>query len=201
MPLELAQYLTEIKVKYPRLSIALTNIEDAINQLGVLTGGDATQHTAPPDPPQAINISAGTDHVHVTLTDSSSRSRALNYFLEYSVNDPNFNQPHVEHLGASRGRILPLPAKDMAGHTINYYFRGYSGYLGSQTASKKIYHGTNLVPTAVTLTGASQLNLLNSTGSGTNSTTGEVSGTGYGAPQFSKRTSGVLRNRRNDQRF
>lgn len=190
MPLDLGPYLTEVRVKFPRLGIAIDNIQQSINQLAVLSGADATQHTAPPDPPQAINVAAGTDHVHVTLTDSSRRSRALNYFVEYSVNDPNFNQPHVEHFGTSRGRVLSLPAKNMDGDTLNYYFRGYSGYLGSKTASPKIYHGTNLVPTPVTLTGASQLNLLNSTGSGTNSTTGQVSGTGYGTPQFSKRAAG-----------
>lgn len=190
MPLDIAPYLTEIKVKFPRLGVALEKMQDSVNQLGVLTGGDATQHTAPPDPPQSIQVAAGTDHVHVTLTDSSARSRALNYFVEYSVNDPNFGQPHVEHLGASRGRVLSLPAKNMDGDTLNYYFRGYSGYLGSRTASPKIYHGTNLVPTPVTLTGTSQLNLLNSTGSGTNSTTGQVAGTGYGRPQFSKRAAG-----------
>ena len=189
MPLDLGPYLTEVRVKYPRLGIALDNIQNSINQLGVLTGGDATQHTAPPDPPQSIQVAAGTDHVHVTLTDSSTRSRALNYFVEYSVNDPNFLQPHVEHLGPSRGRILALPAKDGLGATNTYYFRGYSGQLGSKTASPKIYHGTNLVPTPVTLTGISQLTLLPSTGSGTDSTTGQVSGQGFGRAQFSRRAS------------
>jgi hypothetical protein len=187
--LDLSQFLTEVKVHQPRLAVALQNIQDAINQSAILAGTDSTQHTAPPDPPQSLQVAAGDSHVHVTLTDHSQRSKALNYFVEYSVNDPNFRQPHVEHLGASRGRVLALPANDGDNAPISYYFRGYSSYLGSRTASPKVYHGNNLVPTPVTLTGTSKLTLLPSQGSGTNSTTGQQSGTGFGQAQFAKAKS------------
>jgi hypothetical protein len=177
-------YLSEIRQTLPRTSLLLEKIIDGVNQVGISTGVDPTGHISPPDPPQSIQVSAGSDHVHVTLTDSAQRSRALNYFLEWSANDPAFMKPNVEHLGASRGRVMALPAKDGSGDVISYYFRGYSAYLGSEVASDKIYNGPNLNPTPVTLTGASTLNLLTSTGAGTAPTSGEVGGQGFGTDQF-----------------
>jgi hypothetical protein len=183
--LNLSAYLAEIRNRFGRpLSLALESVEASINQLGTVAGIDPTGHVSPPNPPQTISVAAGSDHVHVTLTDSSQRSRALHYFLEWSANDPNFGQPHVEHLGVGRGRVLALPAKDGGGAPINYYFRGYSGYLGSSDASRKVYYGTNVSPTAVTLSGTSTLSLLPSQGSGTSHP--QESGFGFGKAQYAK---------------
>lgn len=168
----------------PRLAVALTNIQDAINATANAAGVDSTQHLSTPDPPQSIQVSAGSDHAHVTLTDASQRNRARNYFVEYSANDPSFGQPHVEHLGASRGRVLALPAKDGNGATIKYYFRGYSHSLGAESASAIVTHG-GTTPTPVQLSGSSQLALLPSTGSGTATTLGKQGGTGFGTAQYS----------------
>jgi hypothetical protein len=96
------------------------------------------------------------------------------------VNDPSFAQPHQEHLGASRGRVLALPAKDGNGAVVNYYFRAYSQYLGSDPQTKHIYYGARFAPTAVTLTGSSQLTLLQSQGSGTGRADGTQGGAGLG---------------------
>src|ERR1700722_9782734 len=128
-------YLSEIREEKPRTALLLEKIINGVNQLGISVGADPTGHTSPPDPPQSIQVSAGSDHVHVTLTDSAQRSRALNYFLEWSANDPAFMKPNVD-------------------------------------------------PTPVTLTGASTLNLLTSTGAGTAPTSGEVGGQGFGTDQF-----------------
>jgi hypothetical protein len=187
MSLDLSAYKAEVDNRFGRpLSLIFDMIQSAVNTLGTLAGVDPTGHTSPPSPPQAINVAAGSDHIHITLADASQRSRALNYFLEWSANDPSFGQPHVEHLGTSRGRVLALPAKDGSSVQIKYYFRAYSGYLGSQKASPKIYYGTNLSPSAVTLSGSSKLDLLPSTGAGTASTSGEAGGQGFGTAQFSE---------------
>jgi hypothetical protein len=184
--LDLSAYLTEIKNRDPRVGVAIQNIQDAVNQLGTATGCDPTAHTEAPNPPAAINVASGSDHVHVTLTDNAQRSRAQNYFLEWSVNDPDFLAPNVEHLGAGRGRVMALPAKDGNNNPINYYFRGYSHALGAKSASKKVVFGGTSSPTAVTLTGSSTLNLLPSTGSGTSPSNGQKPGTGFGTPQFAQ---------------
>jgi hypothetical protein len=147
---------------------------------------DSTQHLDPPDPPQAIGVSSGSDHIHVTLTDNSSRTRALHYFVEWSANDPSFLQPNIEHLGVSRQRVLALPAMDEHAAQISYYVRAYSGYPGSATSSAKQTLGGAATPTAIKLTGTSTLALLPSTGSGTASSTGMEPGGGYGTAQYSQ---------------
>lgn len=184
--LDLSAYLAEIKNDNPRLGVAISNIQDAINQLGTITGADPTAHTAPPNPPASIQVSAGSDHIHVTLTDNGQRPRAQNYFVEWSANDPNFLAPNVEHLGAGRGRVMALPAKDGNGDVISYYFRGYSHALGAKNASKRVVFGTTMAPTPVTLSGNSTLNLLPSTGAGTAPSNGQKPGQGFGTPQFSQ---------------
>lgn len=185
--LSLQEFMDDIRVRLGgRIASAFQKIEDGINQTNTLNGTDPTQHTEPPDPPSTINVSAGSDHVHVTLTDNSKRPRATNYFVEWSANDPSFLQPNVEHLGVSRGRVLALPAMDADSNPISYYFRGYSGTLGAKTASKNVTFGGTMTPTPVTLSGSSTLDLLPSTGSGTASTNGQQGSQGFGNAQFSK---------------
>lgn len=170
---------------FNRLVLALTRLQDGINQVGTATGTDPNSHTAQPAPPTAINVSSGSDHVHVTLQDTAQHSRAENYFVEWSANDPSFMNPNVEHLGASRGRVLALPAKDGSNNVISYYFRGYKHSLGAEQASTHVVYGSPTTPTAVTLTGSSKLALLTSTGSGTAPTNGQKGGQGFGSAQFS----------------
>ena len=74
---------------------------------------------------------------------------------------------------------FPLPSKDASGNSISYYVRSYSQYPGSPP-STPIVHGGAANPTAVTLGGTTQLNLLPSTGSGTASGTGTQGAQGFG---------------------
>jgi|SRR5580658_1497510 hypothetical protein len=185
--LDLAEFLDDIRARLGgRVASAFEKIQAAINQTNTQNGTDPTQMTEPPHAPSTLNVAAGSDHVHLTITDPSQRARALSYFAEWSVNDPNFLAPHVEHLGASRGRVLALPAKNGAGTPYNYFFRAFSSTLGSKSASKKVYFGSSIAPTAVTLSGSSTLDLLPSTGSGTAATNGQQAGQGFGHSQFSK---------------
>lgn len=174
------QFLREVKNRDPHLGLLLENFMDSVNVSLQHLGVQTTGKVAPPVQVQALNVAAGSDHVHVTLTDNSQVKKNLQYFVEWSANDPTFANPHVEHLGASRGRVLALPAKDGHGSTQQYYFRAYSQYMGSDPQSKKAYFGTLGAPTAVTLTGSSQLTLLSSTGSGTGKPDGSQGGSGIG---------------------
>jgi hypothetical protein len=175
-----SQFLKKIKNKDPVLGNLLESWFDAINTTLNHLGADTKGKNDPPPPIAGINVAAGSDHVHVTLNDSQPMNKNIQYFVEYSVNDPSFAQPHQEHLGASRGRVLALPAKDGNGAVVNYYFRAYSQYLGSDPQTKHIYYGARFAPTAVTLTGSSQLTLLQSQGSGTGRADGTQGGAGLG---------------------
>lgn len=188
-----SQFLKKIKNENPHLGNLLESWFDAVNVALHHVGVDIKGKRQPPPPIAGLNVAAGSDHVHVTINDASQIQKNVQYMVEYSVNDPTFAQPHVEHLGASRGRVLALPAKDGLGATQTYYFRAYSQYLGSDPQHKQIYFGQTGAPTGVTLTGSSQLSLLPSQGSGTGRADGTQGGAGLGyvvsrAPVAAKRS-------------
>jgi hypothetical protein len=177
-----SQFLKQIKNSWPHLGILLETMFENVDVMANHLGMDMKGRVAAPPTLAGLNVAAGSDHVHVTINDASTVKKNIHYFVEWSANDPTFASPNVEHLGASRGRVLALPAKNGSGATNQYYFRAYSQYLGSDPAQKQAYFGTVGAPTAVTLTGASTLNLLQSTGSGTASGDGSQGGYGLGRP-------------------
>lgn len=178
--LSTTQFLTEIRNRDPHLGLLLQQLFDGIDGISNQTNINPVGKVAPPNALQAINVSAGSDHVHVTLTDNSQIKKNVQYFVEWTAGDPYFLNPNVEHLGASRGRVMALPAKDQNAMQIQYYFKAYSQYLGSDPQSKHAFFGTRFAPTPVTLSGSSQLQLLPSTGSGTGASNGSQTGSGLG---------------------
>src|SRR6266478_4616855 len=123
-------FLKEIKNRDPKLGLLLEALINGIDGIANHVGVQPIGKLPPPDPIKAINVKAGTDHVHVTLNDPSPVRKNIQYFVEYGTN-PSFAGAHVEHLGASRGRPLALPAKDDSGNPVTYYFRAYSQHIGS----------------------------------------------------------------------
>lgn len=180
MALDSSQFLKKIKNENPFLGNYLETMFDAVNVALNHIGIDIKGKQQPPPPIAGLNVASGSDHVHVTINDPSVISKNVQYMVEWSANDPTFAQPHVEDLGASRGKVLPLPAKNGSGGTQTYYFRAYSQYAGSDPQQKKAYFGSSGAPTAVTLTGSSTLNLLPSQGSGTGRADGSQGGAGIG---------------------
>jgi hypothetical protein len=178
--LDSSQFLKQIKNRDPHLGLLLENWFDSVNTALSHVNVDVKGKVQPPPPIASLNVAAGSDHVHVTLNDPSAVHKNVQYLVEYSVNDPTFSAPHVEDLGASRGRVIALPAKNSLGATQTYYFRAYSQYMGSNPQSKQAYWGQRGAPTGVTLTGSSQLTLLPSQGSGTGRADGTQGGAGIG---------------------
>lgn len=176
-----SQFLKQIKNRDPHLGLLLEGWFDQLNTTLGHLGMDTKGKNNPPPPIAGLNVAAGSDHVHVTINDSAPINKNIQYFVEWSANDASFAQPHVEHLGASRGRVLALPAKSGSGVLQNYYFRAYSQYLGSDPQPRQTYFGSRIAPTVVNLTGASTLNLLPSQGSGTGRQDGTQGGSGLGA--------------------
>ncbi len=175
--LDIGKFVAEIRSRanavpvFARLALALEQTQDAVNQIGTSTGVDASGHTTPPDPPSNIAVKANNGVAHVTLSDTSQRSRSLHYFVEADT-DPAFPNPHVQHLGVSRGAFIPLPSKADDASAQSWYFRAYSQYPGSQQRSDhQVYGGS--IPTPVSVGGSTQFTPLPSTGSGTASTNGQ----------------------------
>lgn len=177
------------------LATALERIVKSVNVLGTNAGVDPTGAKLPaPAPVGAVNVKTdGAGTIYATISDASPLQRGIHYFMEYDT-DPNFTRPHVIHMGPSR--TMPphtLPAKDDGGNPVNYYFRAYSQYPGSDPGEKISFGGST--PTPVAPGGAVQLSLFQSNGSGSSSNTGEEGGRGFGTVLFReqtgpKRTSG-----------
>jgi hypothetical protein len=157
---------------------ALSDLQDAVNNLGVNVGADATKNLPAPDAPQNLTVKASNGLVHAVINDQNQLRRGTHYFVEYDT-DPSFRQPHVVHLGASRTmHPLNLPALDDNGHPQKFYFRAYAQLPGGKP-SKPVRFGGDTA-TAVDPGGTGQMTLLESTGSGTAPANGQSAGQGFG---------------------
>ncbi len=160
--------LAPIRSKDPYLYEALTQIVNAINQLGKSTGADPSGSVTPPPNIGRITITAQDGVFEIAIVDKSPITRPIHYFVEYDTS-PNFPVPKVVPLGPTRNARVFLG-------NVMLYWRAYSQYVGSNP-SKPVTFGTP--PAAVagggTLSGPAQQP---SQGSGTAS--GEQGGSGFG---------------------
>jgi hypothetical protein len=173
--------LAQIENENPKLGQYLRQyLGPSITRTAQNAAVSPTGDAAAPESPSAVSVAAAGEMVHVSVTDNSAVNRGVHYFTEISANDPSFRQPIVFHHGTSRTPPpFPLPSKDAGGNSVKYYVRSYSQYPGSPP-SEPIVHGGAANPTAVTLGGTTQLNLLPSTGSGTASGNGTQGAQGFG---------------------
>jgi hypothetical protein len=173
-----SQFLKEITNANPHLGRLLDeliqNMDGMANHIGVSQAG----RVAPPPILQGINVAFNSGTVHVVLQHSVPVNKGLRYFVEADTS-PAFAQPHVFDLGASRTLFTALPNKDGSGNQLNWHFRAYSQYLGSNP-SKPLNFGTKFNPTAVQVGGSAQFTPLASTGSGTAAANGQQGGQGLG---------------------
>src|SRR5579884_3137412 len=113
----------------------------AINTLATNTASSAVGQMQAPSAPDALQVKASGEMVHVSITHNGPVLRGVQYFTEVS-NDPQFSQPIVIHHGASRtSHPSPLPAHDDNGATQTWYFRSYAQYHGSPPSEKTVYGG------------------------------------------------------------
>lgn len=176
------ELLAEVENVWPRLGVLLrTKLIPAINTLGQNAAVAPVGQIAPPARPGSVNVKVAGEIAHVTIDDPQPLQRGAQYHVELA-NNPQFSQPHVEHLGSSRGRFLTLPTNDDGGAPLNWYARAYTQYQGSQP-SGFTYHGGD-APAAFTMGGTTNLTPLPSTGSGTASSNGQQGGSGLGKVVF-----------------
>lgn len=186
MPIDIEKELTFVR-NIPEigryLGDALRKLVDGTNLLGRNAAVDPVNTMPAPPVIQQLNVKTnGTGLVHAVITDNNPIQKNLHYFVEYDTN-PDFKQPHVAHLGASRTMPpITLPAKDDNGNPQNFYFRAYSQYPGSDPGTPIHFGGDT--PTAVSPGGTQQMTLLASTGSGTAQATGQQGGSGFGKVIF-----------------
>jgi hypothetical protein len=166
-----------------------SRIIDAINNMAKSTSVSATGKLPPPPPIDGVTVAGTVDdtgtvittpseHLHWTIEHNGAVQKGVQYMSEIST-EPNFIRPHVVDHGCSRSGFLHLPALDETGAAQTYYLRSYAQYHGSDPTDPTVVGGKSQA-VQINLTGASQMNLLNSKGSGTASPTGEQGGHGIG---------------------
>jgi hypothetical protein len=170
--------LTYVENGNPKLGQLLRSyIIPAIQRLGTNTAASPNGAIPTPAPPAGLSVKVAGETAHITINDPQPLQRGAQYHVELSTN-PQFSQPHVEHLGSSRGRFINLPTNDDGGQPHNWYARSYLQYQGSQPSTPTYFGGSAPVP--FQMAGTTNLTPLPSTGSGTASTDGTQGGSGLG---------------------
>jgi hypothetical protein len=179
--------LVELANKDPRHAQLIQNLIDGINTLAQNSASSAVGDIQAPKAPDSVSVSVGGEQMHVSHSLTGPISRGLQHFTEIST-VPSFAEGKtmvIDH-GASRtSHPFTLPTKDASGNSYKYYVRGYCQYHGSAPSEKYTVGGASS-PTAFTMGGTTQLNLLNSHGSGTGPNTGKA---GVGLGVYQKRNS------------
>lgn len=160
------------------LALALEQIQTHVNNGFDQVGISSNQKVSPPDPIENLDVQANNGTVQVNLTHNAPIRKNIRYFVEAST-DASFSKPHVFDLGSSRSLFTQLPAKDADTNDLNWHFRAYAQYQGSD-ASAKTNFGETFSPTPVSVGGSSQFTPTDSTGSGTAAPDGQQGGQGLG---------------------
>lgn len=123
-----------------KLAELIQSMGTGVNNLEQQTNGN-TQGA--PQPPGAINeltVNGANGHYAVAIKDENPIYRGISYFVEHDT-DPNFSNPQIEEIGASRNKSLFLGEGQR-------YFRAYSSYRNS-APSPAVYHGSQATPLPV----------------------------------------------------
>lgn len=168
--MSLPRNLDEIRAKDQKLFECLSDI---ISQHAVTSqqgNFNATGHPEPPPSIAGLRVTAANGHFSAAIDDPNPIYRGVQYFVEHS-GSPNFTDPHVIHLGATRNHTVFLG-------NVTRYWRAYSSYSSSAPGAPA-YHGGAGTPQAVTGGGSiGGPSFLASQGSGTGTPGEGLSGAG-----------------------
>ena len=184
------QELSYIAQKDAYAGTLFSRIIAALNQMAKNAGVAAVGKVSPPHPVDTINLSApapvsgvvtipNSEVLHWTIQHNATVNKGVHYFSEVDTN-PSFTNPHVISHGTSRSGFLSLPTKNAAGDTTHtYYLRSYPQYPGSDPQKPTVFGGVSGA-IGIQMGGASQTDILSSTGSGTAAANGSQGGKGFG---------------------
>jgi hypothetical protein len=139
-----------------RIGECFDDASTGINNLAAQLGSDPNgSDVTPAKVAQVMAQHLGNGLVDVAITDNSSLSRAVNYYVEYDTSPDFSNNPRGTALGSYRNGQVTLP-------NGTYWVQAYSQYPAGGPPSKPV-----MFPQPIMVTGSAGLPLLNSQGSGT----------------------------------
>ena len=172
MPVTVAE-LAPIKNLSPYLHECLVKIINEVNLTQKSTGVAAPGRLPSPSTIAGITVTSANGIFDIAIQDPDVAQPGTVYFLEYSTS-PNFpgNATHVR--GPNVGRNF----SGLFLGSATYYFRAYSGYIGSTVTSPIIVYG-GTAPIGVAGGGTLAAPALSA---GQGSGTSQVPGFGFGPP-------------------
>lgn len=164
-------------------------IIQAVNTLSKNAGVASVGKISPPPPINSVTVSgsapvagiitvANSEILHWTIQHTQAIQKGIRYFSEIAT-EPNFLSPHVIDHGTSRSAFLSLPTNNSSNVKQTYYLRSYAQYVGSDPCKPTVLGGISGA-IGIQMGGTSQTSLLQSTGSGTASSSGQQGGKGLG---------------------
>lgn len=155
------------------LAETLKSLLDAVNTVAKHTAISVVGPQVAPAQPVKLSVTAANGIFDVAIQDNQPADSDLapEYFVEYSTSPSG--PWTVKHLGPSRNW------RSMLGNQT-LYFRSYSQFGRSSQVSAHRYFGPANAPTPVVGGGVAGPAIQPSAGSGTNPTSGQGGGVGYG---------------------
>ena len=119
-----------IRQNYPQIAEALTDHQNAINNVGQQVNAAPVGQIAPPQPHAANSVKAGAGLLDVSVSDNSGQYQGNHHFFDYSTD--NFKSFHTRSMG---------PSKNWRGYLGKAVFqtRTYTSYPTS-APSAFLYH-------------------------------------------------------------
>jgi hypothetical protein len=158
----------------------LSQIEDESPKLGqyirqyLLPSIQTTASNAAVDPhseipapaaPESIFVTTAGELMQVVVNHTAPIQKGVQYLTHIATNPQFTNALIIDH-GASRTPPhINLPTKDSTGATHSYYVATVAQYPGSKPSAPTFFGGVS--PTAVTMSGTTQMDIQPGTGSGT----------------------------------
>lgn len=163
-----------IRQENPLLGRMVEKIIDSINRTATNAGVSSAGELPPPAPIDSTQVS-GTlannvlsvpgEILHFVHTHNPPLLRGIQYITEVDT-DPNFPNPHPIDTGSSRSGFLHLPTNDANGDQYSYYLRATPQLPGSAPQKPTVFGGLQ-GPTAIQMSGSTNMDLLTSQSGGT----------------------------------
>lgn len=147
---------------------------DALNRLAKNLGASPLGELPPPPRVDSVSVkgtlagnvlTAPGEILHFVHTHNVPLNRNIQYTTEIDTS-PNFTNAHPILVSTSRSGFVHLPTKDDSAAMVSYYLRVTPQYFGSGPAKPTVFGGLQ-GPTAIQMSGTTQMSLLPSQAAGT----------------------------------
>ena len=165
--------LAKIKNDNKDLGIYLERyVLPAIQTTARNAGVSPTAKIAAPQPPESVSVTTAGEMLQVVVNHTAPLQIGAHYITHVATNPEFINSQIIDH-GPSRAPAhIVLPTKNLAGDNHQFYVATVVQYPGSPPSKPTYYGGKTPIP--ITLSGSTQMDIQQGTGSGTARNGGQV---------------------------